>query len=328
MKCLVSVIVPVYNTERFLHRCVDSILKQSLSDMEVILVDDGSTDSSGTICDEYKKSDRCVRVIHKKNAGVSKARNDGLEMARGKYITFVDSDDFLPDDPHIYSNAISLLEENDVDIVAWLWQYQNKNGQLVVDSTKIPEFFHGKMSTREFVRGLYYGSYGNGLVVCVSNKMFKKDFIAKQRFEYQIFEDDDWMTKLLAKEGTVFCQNDFWYVYSQNEHSLTHSEFSEARYAFLDILKNRVCLFNQDSFIKSQTMKLYIEIYIEYWFKGKQAKIKPYSDMQTYKMYLSQLNKLGDLIRMKDRVRYTLFKISPKLYELFVFKLRKILRKQ
>ena len=91
----ISVIVPVYNTEKYLHRCVDSILAQTFTDFELLLIDDGSTDSSGAICDEYAQKDSRVRVFHKENGGVSSARNLGLDKAKGKWVTFVDSDDWI-----------------------------------------------------------------------------------------------------------------------------------------------------------------------------------------------------------------------------------------
>ena len=91
----ISVIVPVYKTEAYLHRCVDSILAQTFQDFEVLLIDDGSPDRSGEICDVYAQKDRRVRVFHKENGGVSSARNCGLDNAKGEWICFVDSDDFL-----------------------------------------------------------------------------------------------------------------------------------------------------------------------------------------------------------------------------------------
>ena len=95
MSELVSIIVPVYKVEQYLSRCVDSILQQSYSNLEIILVDDGSPDSCGMICDEYQKKDSRVQVIHKSNGGLSDARNYGIEAAQGKYLAFVDSDDWL-----------------------------------------------------------------------------------------------------------------------------------------------------------------------------------------------------------------------------------------
>ena len=94
----VSVIVPVYKAEKYLHRCVDSILSQTFTDWELLLIDDGSPDRSGEICDEYAKKDTRIRVFHKENGGVSSARNMGLDIAKGKWIVFVDSDDWCEPD--------------------------------------------------------------------------------------------------------------------------------------------------------------------------------------------------------------------------------------
>ena len=91
----ISVIVPVYNTEKYLHRCIDSILAQTFTDFELLLIDDGSKDNSGAICDEYAAKDSRVRVFHKENGGVSSARNLGLDNVRGEWVTFVDSDDWV-----------------------------------------------------------------------------------------------------------------------------------------------------------------------------------------------------------------------------------------
>lgn len=102
----ISVIVPVFNAEKYLHQCIDSILLQSYTDFELLLIDDGSTDKSGEICDEYASKDDRVRVFHKENGGVSSARNLGLDNARGEWVTFVDSDDYLLD------NALDILTDD------------------------------------------------------------------------------------------------------------------------------------------------------------------------------------------------------------------------
>ena len=107
-KIILSVIIPVYNVEKYLRKCVDSVLAQDIADMEVILIDDGSPDNSGAICDEYAEKDTRVKVIHKENGGAATARNVGLDIARGKYITFVDSDDYLL--PNTYRPNLDYME--------------------------------------------------------------------------------------------------------------------------------------------------------------------------------------------------------------------------
>lgn len=115
MDCTISVIVPVYNSEKYLKRCIDSILNQTYKAIELILVDDGSPDNCGKICDEYAKKDKRVRVIHKTNAGVSAARNSGIEIALGNYATFVDSDDYI--EPEMYSNMMEKVHQYNCDVV-------------------------------------------------------------------------------------------------------------------------------------------------------------------------------------------------------------------
>lgn len=118
IKPILSVIVPVYNVEPYLSRCVDSILSQTFTNLELILVDDGSTDRSGAICDEGVIKDPRVKVFHELNAGVNTARNKGLNIAQGDYIAFVDGDDFIK--PNTFSEAIELLEQNDeIDILQY-----------------------------------------------------------------------------------------------------------------------------------------------------------------------------------------------------------------
>ena len=111
----ISIIVPVYNVEKYLNRCFDSILNQTFTDFELILVDDGSTDNSGIICYEYKTKDNRIKVIHKENGGLSSARNAGLDIARGKYIGFVDSDDFINKD--MYKILFDTIQANNSDMV-------------------------------------------------------------------------------------------------------------------------------------------------------------------------------------------------------------------
>ena len=111
----VSTIIPVYNVEQYLPQCLDSVLSQSYSDLQVILIDDGSTDSSGAICDEYAKRDSRIVVIHQKNSGAAAAKNAGLRIANGKYLSFVDSDDYLESDA--YAHMVELLEAQRADVV-------------------------------------------------------------------------------------------------------------------------------------------------------------------------------------------------------------------
>lgn len=112
----VSVIVPVYNTEKYLNKCIDSILAQTFTDFELLLIDDGSTDNSGKICEEYAEKDKRVKVFHKENGGVSRARNLGIDNAQGEYLSFIDSDDYIR--PEMYSELVAVADKYGVDLVS------------------------------------------------------------------------------------------------------------------------------------------------------------------------------------------------------------------
>lgn len=132
---LLSIIVPIYNVEKYLTKCIESVLSQSLNDYELILVDDGSPDNCGCICDQYSGLDSRIRVIHKKNGGLSDARNAGLKIAKGKYIIFLDSDDYMKEES--LSDAMGLLMDNDVDLLICPIIKTYLDGKLVVDMLPI-----------------------------------------------------------------------------------------------------------------------------------------------------------------------------------------------
>lgn len=149
---LISIIVPVYNVEQYLSKCLDSIINQTYKNLEIILIDDGSTDKSGEICDKYKDEDSRIKVIHKINAGVSAARNDGIDIAEGTYVTFVDSDDWIEED---YINlAIACLTKYRPDILINNYKRYNKNNSNYVNME--PIFFDKQEALFEMIRGKHF----------------------------------------------------------------------------------------------------------------------------------------------------------------------------
>lgn len=152
----VSIIVPVYNVENYLQCCIDSLLNQTLKDIEIILVDDGSPDNCPAICDEYARQDHRIKVIHKKNAGQGYARNSGLEIAAGEYVTFVDSDDYV--ELSTYQNLYSIIMNTKVDIVYFSCQRFDDHGNTWMDSTMLQEILY---RTEEKIRGLMLDMISN-----------------------------------------------------------------------------------------------------------------------------------------------------------------------
>lgn len=170
-----SIIIPVYDSEKFLSRCIDSILSQSFENFELIIVDDGSTDRSGTICDYYKNKDQRVIVVHQKNAGVSNARNVGLELARGEYVQFVDADDYI--ERNFLENLKSYIElYSSPSIIFWGFKGE-KHGIVVKDYKHKLKYANTPVDLIDSIISLEY----NNLFGWAWNKIYRRDIILKNK---------------------------------------------------------------------------------------------------------------------------------------------------
>lgn len=182
MEELISVIIPVFRVEAYLRRCMDSVLAQTYEKMEIILVDDGSDDGCPAICDEYAGKDSRVKVIHQKNAGLSGARNTGIDQAKGDYLAFVDSDDYLS--PEFLERLYRACLETDSDISVCRWEY--------VKGESIPEGGSGKTQTftgRQMLANLYIpdGAY----FVVAWNKLYKRELFDNIRYPLGRIHEDE-----------------------------------------------------------------------------------------------------------------------------------------
>ena len=201
MEHLVSIIIPVYNAGTYLAKCIESLTAQTHRELEIILVDDGSTDGSGAVCDEFARKDDRVRVIHQKNAGVSAARNRGLAVASGAYLTFVDADDGLV--PHGLETALRYLRENDADVAVYGW---NRHFMEAGRTEPCAEPF---LSTRDISNVLGrvltdYSACGGGYPW---NKLWRvRGETPVFDPELYYFEDLEWVVRmLLCAESMVVC---------------------------------------------------------------------------------------------------------------------------
>ena len=235
---LVSIIVPVYNAERFLEKCVDSILNQSYTNIEVILIDDGSTDNSGNICDLYSQKDKRVKVIHQINSGPSIARNKGIHNASGTFIQFVDSDDYI--EPNMIETLVDKINR-DVDIVICGYKYIYKeNDNIVVRNSNT--YKESKISKDEFLDKFgklfkdYYINY-------ICNKLYITDIIKNNNiyFDSSIGWGEDLIFNLtyLNHCENIFIIEDLLYNYVKyNENSIT-STFNR------DLYNNQKSMYNK-----------------------------------------------------------------------------------
>lgn len=180
-----SVIVPVYKVEPYLRRCIDSILAQTFRDFELILIDDGSPDNCGVICDEYAAKDSRIRVIHQANQGVSAARNAGLDIARGTYLGFVDSDDWI--EPEMYETMLATAKEKQVDVVVCGINYCEENGTFIRSDLKS----EGMYINEQMMASLY--GMPNPLGGGCCNKLFHTQIVNEKRFRQKIAMAEDWL---------------------------------------------------------------------------------------------------------------------------------------
>ncbi len=230
---LLSVIVPVYNTDKYLNECMESIINQTYKNMEIILVDDGSDDDSGKICDEYAKKDIRIKVIHQKNNGAVLARMYALKIAKGRYVTFVDSDDFIALD--LFENLMQpLIDNKDVDI--------SMSPITVYESGKYIFYYEKNIPTKinNYVAGrLIYGRKYAGWSLYAKiykTKLFKNIRISNVTNAYG--EDIEFNWKLLKKAKKVYYIPFSGYYYRQNSKSMMHKEISLARFGIFERLVN------------------------------------------------------------------------------------------
>lgn len=311
---LISVIIPVYNVEKYLHRCLDSVIAQTYQNLEIICVDDGSIDESGRICNQYAVRDARIKVIHQENQGLSAARNRGLDAADGEYIAFVDSDDYILEG--MYKKMLDKLLDYSVDLCVCQWQYEFSDGRQVVKKKYIDPTIYGCKTSLEFARFLYRGNYENGVVVAAWNKLYRRALLDKIRFEGRIHEDEAFNGRIMAKNISVYVMEEQFYVYAQNGDSLTNKPFSANKFFFLDVLAERRELFKSDAFIRQETELLYCNMYIEYCLRARKdgvAVSHPERYRQIFRKMFSSLRREGKA-NIKFRLRMMLFSFSPSLY--------------
>ncbi len=193
MSDLISIIVPIYNTEAYLEKCIESIRRQTYLNIEIILIDDGSTDGSAQICDKQAKLDERIVVIHKENAGVSAARNTGIAAAKGKYIGCVDSDDWI--EPDMYERMYQACEQMQVPMAMCRYARISEAGIVKSGTNEIMS-----LSQKELFKYYICGSEEVVVNNCVWSKLFLKDLITDISFaDGRVSEDIMYTTKLLAK---------------------------------------------------------------------------------------------------------------------------------
>lgn len=307
---LISVIIPVFNTEKYLARCVNSVLSQTYRNLEIILVDDGSYDKSGEICDEFANRDSRIMVIHKENGGVSSARNAGLDVMSGEYVGFVDSDDIT--DVTMYEKLIDTAESENADIVCCGTERVSDSGHEYYFNGRTEDFLI--FDTNKALREL---TYNCRITNSMWDKLYRKDIFDNLRMtEGIIYEDHEIMHKCLYRaEKTVYIGAPL-YKYYMNSKSLIGGTTGKRHFAFFEAGKERLKFYETYSPSNLPLAKAqYAQWALDLIYKSRKSddcKALRKELIKDTKRFLSENGKLPFVKNTK--IRAAAFKLSPLVY--------------
>ncbi len=309
---LISVVVPVYNVAGFLEKCVNSILNQTLADFELILVNDGSTDEGGKLCDEFVLADSRVRVIHKENGGLSSARNAGIDNALGEYITFIDSDDYVKETYLEY--LYGLIKEYGVKLSVCTHCVVFESGKV----KSLENDFRGVMDFKECVKKMLYH---NGVDTSSWAKLYHKSVFDNIRFPVgKLFEDIATTYLFMEKAGEIALGGKSQYYYIWRKNSIVNMQFNIKKVELVE---------NTDIMAEYLT-KRYPELSAAAVRRCVYARFSTFNQMIGVEGFIDIRQELVDYIKkhsyivlrdkntpLRDRVALILIKISPKIYTMF-----------
>lgn len=319
---LISIIVPIYKVELYLARCLNSIIHQTYSNLEIILVDDGSPDKCGDICEEYKLQDSRIRIIHKENGGLSDARNAGLDISTGEYIALVDSDDWVA--PNYIQVLFDLIKNNGADIsICNLLLVYNNEEIINADNNKNVEV---KKYTNIQALEQYFEEYSLQMIVAHC-KLYKAELFKNIRYPLGKIHEDEYTTyKLLYSANKVMFTTSCLYYYFQRSDSIIGAGFNlNGRYNYLEAIEERILFYKQISLkiLWENTIRGYFEEIIYIYDKQIQYKGKK-EDFNILLKKARRLHKsiLSSGFNFKFRAYYLMFILFPrttiKLHKLYM----------
>lgn len=263
---ILSIVVPIYKVEKYLQRCIESIQKQTLKDIEIILVDDGSPDHAPEMCDRYAEKDQRIRVVHKENGGLSSARNAGLAIAKGKYIGFVDADDSI--EPTMYEELLNVIIRENVDFVMSDYTRIFSAGTSYLKSANIRGGYYEKNNLQtEIYPSLIMGAdIEYGPLLSVWHCLYNAEFLHKNNIWFD--EKIRWSEDNIFSAIVGYCANSFYYLkgqalynYYQNEGTITTSYRSGAWEIYCLMNNHLKVYFENSSYDFSQQLKWHMLYY-------------------------------------------------------------------
>lgn len=316
----ISIVVPVYNVEKYISKCIESIIEQTYTNLEIILVDDGSTDISGKICDEYAIQDDRIKVIHKKNGGISDARNAGIIISNGKYIAFVDSDDYI--DRCFIEKLYNACIDFNCDISICEFTRVKGNNALVENDyeTYTAQLYDKKQECKKM----------NSVVsIVVWNKLYRKDLFDDIKFPVgRGNEDLATSYKLMYKANKVIIINSKLYYYRMRENSITRMEYSIHNLDELLAIeeRNEFYLENKDEDLYKSSLGAYLERLASHYYCAKKYLIENNLELeliQKIKVTYYQLLKLSNH-RFEVEIKYSIIRYFPIYYVIYTLIIKKI----
>lgn len=313
---LISIVVPVYNVENYLIPCIDSILKQTYPYFELLLINDGSTDHSGEICDNIIECDERIKVFHKNNGGLSDARNYGMNYARGEYITFVDSDDTIS--PQFLELLISKAKEKNADIVQCCFSIHK---EALDSGTKAEYMYNGEEGLRQFLlRGKVY--------VAAWAKLYKRELFKNVTFPYGRINEDHCTTyKVVYRSKRMLCLNYVLYWHRMREGSIMHTSFSERNIELANVADEIRAFLKKDQYLFKNEIDYYeyktALIVLNALLTSSEYKNFDMQKVALKKQILS-VDKLNPFLSLKDKCLRRLICANLKIYGIILRYYRKV----
>lgn len=319
MNSLISVIVPVYKVEQYLYRCVESIQHQTYRNIEIILVDDGSPDECPKMCDELAAHDLRIKVIHKKNGGLSDARNVGMQMAAGEYFCFVDSDDYV--ESTMIEQLYSAIDETGAKLAITSFKCVNEAGERVFEKSDSP-IYNGCFTAQELLPKLYEGL--GWYYIVAWNKLYHRSLFEKIQFPIgKIHEDEYVVAQIMCMAQKIACIDNEEYVYTyERKGSIMTSRQMQSQIDWLEALYLRFEFCKEQkglSYFTKETRAVYFRelnnLFLDVNFKAKLTK-------EIKKNVKSQYSKMSGKT-LTEKINWMLFNINHQFASWLVQKVRK-----
>lgn len=313
---MISVIVPVYNVEKYIERCVDSVLAQTYKEFELILVDDGSTDYSGEICEKLGSKDHRIRVFHQENKGLSAARNRGLKEAEGEYITYIDSDDYV-DELYLeilYQNAVSY--QADISVCGCLLAWENCKAKKCVNGDGKVKLYSGRDATAEVVKK------NRRNMITAWGKLYHRTLREQLIYpEGKIHEDEFVTYRVLYAAKKVVETGEPLYYYFQRGNSITNDTYSKNRLDKIAALKESIVFFEEqkDEEMRKYAIKRYLLSIQIAWYRANkylpdEKGIRKDLKEEWKNVYLRNKKEVMEKSTFIDKVSIGVYGISPRMY--------------